>query len=260
MSGLPAGTVIGVGSWRGTGATTTAHALAAVLAGAGDRPWLVEADPAGGVLAARVAGVAAGGLEAVAFPLAGAAREAAGRFAEAACHTGGVRVVAAPGDPFRAWSCHAPRQPWAAALRELDGPVVVDLGRLRGGAPHGAVLDQLDQLLLVCDADPVSIVATADWAGTAGRVSPLDGGLALDIARIVVIDGPHPTERVSRTDVDAELGDRAAGWIPWAPDAVRLLRRGGGVTDRRLRRHAYTHAVAHVASRLRQWMSPGAAA
>ena len=34
------------------------------------------------------------------------------------------------------------RVPWAPALRELDGPVLVDLGRLRGGAPVDAVLAQ----------------------------------------------------------------------------------------------------------------------
>ena len=257
---LGPGTVVGVGTWRGTGATTSAHALAAALAAAGERPWLVEADPAGGVLAARLGGVTAGGLEAVAFPLAGAAREAVGRFADAATEHAGVRVVTAPGDPFRAWACHAPRQPWAAALRDLDGPVVIDLGRLRGAAPHGAVLDQLDQLLLVADADPVSVVATSEWATAAGRVSPPDGGLSLDIARLVVVDSPSVLERVTRTDVAAELGDRFAGWLPWAPDAVRHLQRGGSLDDRRLRRHAFTHAVLHVADQLRTWLAPGAVA
>lgn len=262
MSGAPLGpgTVLGVGSWRGTGATTTAHALAAALAAAGERPWLVEADPAGGVLAARLGGITAGGLETVAFPVPGGARDAVGRFTDAALHHAGIRVVTAPGDPFRAWACHAPRQPWATALRQLDGPVVIDLGRLRGGAPHGAMLDQLDQLLLTTDADPVSVVATTEWAHSAGRVSPLDGGLSLDITRIVVIDSPATHERVTRTDVTAELGDRFAGWLPWAPDAVRHLQRGGGLDDRRLRRHAFTHAVLHVADHLRTWLASGAAA
>ena len=256
---LGAGTVVGVGAWRGVGATATAHALAAALAAAGERPWLVEADPAGGVLAARL-GVTAGALESVAFPLAGAARDAVGRFADAATDHGGIRVVTAPGDAFRAWACHAPRQPWAGALRELDGPVVVDLGRIRGAGPHGAVLDQLDQLLLTCDADPVSVVASTEWAGAAGRVSPIDSGLSLDIARVVVVDSPAVHHRVTRTDVAAELGDRFAGWLPWAPDAVRHLERGGSLDDRRLRRQAYSHAVLHVVDRLRHWLAPEVAA
>ncbi len=257
---LGPGVVIGVGTWRGTGATTTALALAAALTATGERPWLIEADPAGGVLAARLGGVTAGALEAVAFPVAGAARDAVGRFDEVAAVLGGTRLVTAPGDPFRAWACHAPRQPWAGALRRLDGPVVVDLGRLRGAAPHGPVMDQLDQLVLVCDADPVSVVATTEWATAAGRVSPLDAGLALDVVRIVVVDSPASPERVARTDVAAELGDRFAGWLPWAPDAVRHLQRGGTLNDRRLRRHAYTHAVLHVADRLGRWLEAGAAA
>ena len=63
--------IIAVGSWRGTGATTAALLAGACLAVADEAgAWLVEADPAGGVLAGRmhIAAQSVGGLERVAFP------------------------------------------------------------------------------------------------------------------------------------------------------------------------------------------------
>lgn len=258
--------IIGVGCWRGTGATTTAYALAAAMAASGKRPWLVEADPAGGVLAGRVAGMGAradaGGLERIAFPSpAGNGRVSAiERFTDAAVDVAGIRIVAAPGDAFRSWACHAPRQPWSSSLRELDGPVVIDLGRLRGGTPAGALLGQLHQVLLVSDADPVSIVSSVEWAAGLGRAAPTDSGLALDITRVVVVDAPTAHERSSSVDVEAELGDRLAGWLPWAPDAVRHLSGGVGFDDRRLRKQPFCHAVSHLADRLDRWVHGEAAA
>ena len=62
-------TLIAVGSWRGVGASTSALLLAAGAAAAGEQAWLIEADPAGGVLASRADGLAGGmaGLVRVAF-------------------------------------------------------------------------------------------------------------------------------------------------------------------------------------------------
>ena len=105
--------IVGVTSWRGTGATTTALGLAAAFVARGERPWLVEADPAGGVLAARLPRhtVQPGGLGRVAFP--DRRSSAHERFVAAATDVAGMRVVTAAGDPFRAWACHSPRAPWA---------------------------------------------------------------------------------------------------------------------------------------------------
>ena len=125
--------IITVTSWRGVGTTTTSLLLAASLA-EHEPCWLVEADPAGGVLAGRVhlGSRALGALEHIAFPtehLVGV--DAFDSFAH---HRGALRVVAAPADPFKAHACHSPRLPWIPVLHELDGVVVVDVGRLRAGA------------------------------------------------------------------------------------------------------------------------------
>ena len=60
--------IVSVGSWRGTG-TTTAALLCAVAAADEQPVWLIEADPAGGVLAGRltIEGELVGGLEQLSF-------------------------------------------------------------------------------------------------------------------------------------------------------------------------------------------------
>ncbi len=252
--------IVGVSSWRGTGATTTAVALAASLATRAQRPWLIEADPAGGVLAARFrrGALAVGGLEQVAFP--DDRESVAERFARAAAEVAGIRIVTAAGDPFRAWACHAPRLPWAPSLRDLDGPVVVDLGRLRGGTSLQAVLGQLDVLLLTADADVVSVVATMEWSAASGRVAPADAPLPVDVTRIAIVDAPTSFDRIGRTDAVSELGDRFAGWIPWDPEAVRALMNGTSFDDRRLRRSSFVQAAHHLTDRIGEWVRDGVAA
>ncbi|MFN8023881.1 MAG: hypothetical protein U0Q03_20280 [Acidimicrobiales bacterium] len=255
--------IVGIGSWRGTGATTTALAVTSSLVTLGHHPWLVEADPAGGVLAARLPrrSVVAGRLETVAFPDGiGISATPADRLRAAAADVAGMRVITGPGDSFRAWACHSPRQPWAQALRDLDGPVVVDLGRLRGGGPVTEVLRQLDLLLLVTDSDAVSITTAADWATALGRVAPLDIPLALDITRFVVVDTPDALDRVGRSQAETELGTRLLGWLPWEPEAVRALYDTVPLTDRRLRRFGLVPAAQQLADRLVRLVGTEAAA
>jgi hypothetical protein len=253
--------IVGIGGWRGTGATTLATVVASGLAARGRSPWLIEADPAGGVLAARLdLSSTAGGLERIAFPDGRAAGTAVERLADAATVVNGTRVVTSPGDPFRAWACHLPRLPWAPLLRELDEPVLVDLGRIRGAAPNAPLLAQLDVLILVASSDAVAVVSSIEWAGAHGRVSPGDAGLALDITRIAVVETPGSQSSVSRTDVETELGDRFAGWLPWSPTAVDLVERGAAFGDRRLRRQPLVHAVDAVIDRLETWASDEVAA
>jgi len=249
--------IIGVAGWRGVGVTTTAVAAATGIAARGSRPWLVEADPAGSVLAARLGSGAqhVGGLERVAFPT--TKGTIADRLGEVALVSGGVRVVLAPGDPFRAAACHQPRVPWASALHDLAAPVVIDLGTLRPGSPQLPILSLLDVLLLVANPDTVSIVSTLDWAAARGRVGPGGDVLPLDITRVVVVDAPVVCERVSRLDAQTELGDRFAGWLPWSPIGVAQLHRGVGSTDRRLRRDPFVQASHHLAERLADWVDMG---
>ncbi len=245
--------IVGVGTWRGTGATTTALLVARMLSAQGERPWLIEADPAGGTLAGRLPLVPdhAGGLERIAFPAGRLTMTE--RFETVAGDVYGVRLITAPGDPFRGWACHTPRLAWAPSLRELDGPVVIDLGRQHGGAPTSAVLEQLDVLLLTTTPDPVSVVSTLEWARLLGRVSPADAGLPLDLVRLAVVDLPIGHERVPRAHAEDELGDRFAGWLPWSPDVVDLILRGADPTDRRLRRQPLIQATEQLCDRLRTW-------
>ena len=252
--------IIGVGSWRGIGASTVALSLTSAMSSLGHRPWLIEADPAGGTLAARLAldPSDSGGLERIAFPTNhGAVIE---RFEQAATEVAGTRIITAPGDSFRAWACHTPRIAWAAMLGELDGPVVVDLGRLRAGSPLSAVLTHVDQVVVVTNPDVVALLATIEWADALGRASPLDAGLPLDLTRVAIVDSPIVTERVSRTDTEAELGDRFVGWLPWSPSAIELIHRGARFDDRRMRRQPLVQAAQHMVELLESILGDEAAA
>ena len=139
--------IIAVGSWRGTGATTAALLAGACLAVADEAgAWLVEADPAGGVLAGRmhIAAQSVGGLERVAFPTERVSTLAA---FEALAHVAGnLRVVAAPADPFRAHACERPRMPWGASLRGLPGSV----DRVGSAGGSGAAVCMVEGAWLHC--------------------------------------------------------------------------------------------------------------
>lgn len=242
--------IVGVGCWRGTGATTTALLLAVALHAEGRRPWLIEADPAGGVLTGRMHldPPFGGGLERVAFPTdQGSVHE---RFALAATQVAGVRIVAAPADPFRAFTCHTPRVPWAAALRDLDDPVILDVGTIRADSAVWHVLGHLDVLLLAITTEAVSVVATDEWVTARGRVSPAEQGLGIDCAQLVVVDAPVSGESFSRRVLEADLGGRLVGWLPWSTDAVDLLYRGAAFDDRRLRRNPLVAAGIQLVGRL----------
>lgn len=226
--------IVAVGSWRGVGATTTALLLAATLAERDDGAWLIEADPAGGVLAGRMrtAAHAVGGLERVAFASGGAATLEL--FDSAAQVAGTLRVVAAPADPFRAFACHHPRVPWVSALRDLRGSVVIDVGRVRAGTPVWPLLHHADAVLLVASPEVSAAVSAADWIESGGRISPVDPGLVGADLRLAIVDAPGGV-RFSRSTLARSMADRLAGWLPWEPWAVDLLHRGATPTDRRLR-------------------------
>jgi len=239
--------IIAIGAWRGTGATVTALALAAAAAEHGDSAWLVEADPAGGVLAGRVqlAPYAVGGLERVAFPA--ERRAVVEALHEVSQRVGEVNIIAAPADPFRAYSCHQPRVPWSSALAELPGTVVVDVGRLRAGSPAWPLLRAADEVLLVSSPEVAAMVASQEWVQLGGRVSPTEPGLEPDGSRIVVIDTPAGVA-FPRSGLMAELGSACAGWLPWEPTAVDLLYRGASLADRRLRKSPFATAARRLAT------------
>ncbi|MEN9504748.1 MAG: Cellulose biosynthesis protein BcsQ [Actinomycetota bacterium] len=249
--------IVGVASWRAVGATTTALALAQAFAVLGDRPWLIEADPSGGVLGARIDELSGhvGALERIAFGAIEPGRMLTESFRDAARTVAGVRVVAGSGDPFRSWACHQPRHDWVGHLEHLDGTVVVDLGTLRRSAPIRALLERLDLIVLIANPDAVSIVGVLDWIDSGGRVAPGEASSASTIlperVRIAVVDAPLVVERLPRLEIETELGERLAGWIGWSPLAVDHLHRGGALTDRRVQRDPLVPEVLALADRLR---------
>ena len=227
--------IVAVGGWRGVGTTTAALVLGACLAAREGRAWLIEADPAGGTLVGRVdvAEQAIGGLERVAFP--SERLEFAAAMSAVAHPLGGLSIVSAPADPFRASACHQPRVPWQAALDELGGPVVVDVGRLRAGTVSWDVVRRADRMLLVTAAEVSALVGAVDWLHLQGRVSAADAGLGHDEAALLVVDSPAGVG-FERSVVEHDLPGRVAAWLPWEPWAVELVHRGLPPTDRRLRR------------------------
>jgi hypothetical protein len=235
-----------VGGWRGVGATTAALLLATVLADEHDEAWLVEADPAGGVLTGRldVPAHALGGLERVAFPVERAST--AELFSSVSHRLGSLRVVTAPADPFRAFACHHPRAPWVQALADLGSPVVVDVGRIRAGSPVWPLLLAADVVLVVGAPEVTSAVSTAEWIDAAGRVSPADPGLPPGRARAVVVDAPGGLSFGAAT-LEHDLADEWGGWLPWEPATVDLVHRGATADDRRLRRSALVDAARRLA-------------
>lgn len=244
-------TVIAVGSWRGIGASTTALLLASAAAVRGCDAWLVEADPAGGVLASRAPALAGvDSLGRVSFTPSDERIEAA--LQAAARRLGPVSVVTAPWDLFQAWSAIAsPRRPWVDALRRVGDVVVVDVGSLRGGdVPSWPIIERADVLVMVSNPDPAALTSTVSWMDAKGQSAPGVTGLSLDTSRLVVVDTPdHSSERFG-PDVADELGGRLAGWWDWDSKVVDHVLRGGSLDHRAVRRHDLVAAATSTFDRL----------
>ena len=237
--------MIAVGSWRGVGATTSALLLAAGFAAAGVEAWMVEADPAGGVLIGR-----APSLRGTKASLAAAAFvERSGQLDEFIFTSrpfAGAHVFTGASDSFEAWSSVASaRYDWVAQLSRLPGVCIVDVGSLRGGqVPTWSVLDIADAVVLVTSADPVSCMSTVQWAEAKGQSAPGVAGLALDNSRVLIVDAPITAGERFGPAVLSELGDRCAGWWPWEPRTVDAVYRGADLSHRSVRRTSLVQAVA----------------
>lgn len=238
--------IIAVGSWRGVGTTTAALALAASLSRSCDDTWLVEADPAGGVLSARIRfhdGMV-GGLERVAFPVELA--DMATHAQSVAHHLGALRVVSAPADPFRAHACHRPRSPWAPSLRSLGAHVVVDIGRVRVGTPAWPVVEQADLMVVVTTPEVAAVVSSVEWLRDGGHVAGAERGLPDGIGRLLVVDAPGGVG-FPRRRLEQELADELVGWLPWDVSGVDQLHRGEFAPTRLSRRGGVLDAAATLA-------------
>lgn len=235
-----------VGSWRGVGATTAALALAASLSRSCDDTWLVEADPAGGVLSGRIRfhdGMV-GGLERVAFPVEPA--DVPTRASAVAHQLGALRVVSAPADPFRAHACHRPRSPWASALETLGTHVVVDIGRVRVGTPVWPVVEQADVVLVVTTPEVAAVVSSVEWLRDGGRVAGGEQGLPDGVGRLLVVDAPGGVG-FPRHRLEQELAAELVGWLPWDVAGVEQLHRGEFTPTRLSRRGGVLDAASDLA-------------
>jgi len=243
--------IVAVAGWRGVGTTTASLLLASALASQSDADidaaWLIEADPAGGVLAGRlqVSSTVLGGLEQLCFPPAGISIDPVA----VAARTGSLSIVLAPADPFRADACHRARLPLIETLASLESPVVIDVGRLRAASPSRPLVARADAVLVVTSPEVSSAVSTVEWLQAAGRTSSLDAALENVDLSMLVVDSPCGVAFPEST-VRSELGDRLAAWLPWEPRTVDAVHHGTSIADRHQRRSRLAGAVIELARNL----------
>ena len=240
--------IVAVAGWRSVGVSTAALLLAAAAVAQGEQAWLVEADPAGGVLAGRSVLLAGRPGEIAELAL---GRSPVESLLSSDPLLGGVRVVLGAPDPFAAWSSLAnPRVGWIDAVRRLPGVVVVDAGSMRGGAtPAWRLIDIADVVVMVATSDPVSVVSTLAWCDAKGQSAPDVTGLLVE-PRLLVVDAPGAVERLDAGSLTSALGGRLVGWWPWEPPVVDAVLRGATLDHRRLARQQLTRAVVSTTAML----------
>lgn len=217
------------------GVTTTSVALVGVWP-EGRRVLLVEADPWGGMLAARLGLSDHPGL----VSLAAAARHGLDeglvwRHAQQAAD--GVAVIVAPPSPEHARSAlgdlAGPLAAWCGAQDAVD--VVADCGRLTSDPESLPLLRRADRVLMV-------VRPTVDQLRPAAlRFESLDG-LGVEASLLLVGDGPYGPE-----EVEESLGVPVTGSVAWDPPAAVTLGGGGG---RDVRRSPLVRSAASLADRL----------
>jgi len=233
-----------VGSVRGApGATTLALALSLELAGRSRQVLLMEADPAGGVLAARLGIPISPGL----VDITAAAHHRA--IIEVAEHnvqqlTLTLCVLPSPSSARQASAALDALVPdLAPLLTETTGDVVVDVGRLLAGSPSTRLADTADVVVLV--VRPV----VSELAALVPRLRELrDDGAECVVA---VVDAPprSPEEPASPAEVvDVLRGAAQVVRLPHDPLAVRLL--FADAAGRRWPRTRLAVAVSQLADRL----------
>jgi hypothetical protein len=137
-----------------------------------------------------------------------------------------------------------------SALATLDGPVLVDVGRLRPGSSAGALLAALDVLLLVTSDDPISVASSLMWADLGGRVAAQGGEVDSWRVSLCAVEQPTAAHRVGAAELARAGEGRWLGSLPWSPFAVRHLHAGVSPRDRRLRRDPLVLAADHLAVEL----------
>jgi hypothetical protein len=201
--------VVAFGSIRSCGVTTLALSLAATWP-TGRRALLVEADPAGGTLAAGSGWPTEPSLES----LAAAAR----RGGEAAlvwehCHElpGGAAVLAGPSSTDHTRSALRMAGGLLGRLVELDADVLVDCGRLDPGSAALGLWEQAERVVLAVRPRLADLHALAAWLDA----HPAGGHR---VGLVTVGDGLYPDGEIA-----GALGVEVLARLPWDPDAATAL-------------------------------------
>ena len=206
--------MVALGSVRSCGVSTLAVALTATWP-RGRRVLLIEADPAGGTLAAASGWPPEPGL----VSLAAAARR---RFDPTLlwehCQVlpGGAAVLAGPASADQARGALGMLGGLAGHLDSLDADVVVDCGRLDLGSLSMPVWEGAGRQVLLARPRLADLHALAAWTEThpAGTrpTEPSRAGL------VVVGDGPYPDAEIAEA-LDVEVLSR----LPWDPRGAAAI-------------------------------------
>jgi hypothetical protein len=227
--------VVAFGSVRSCGVTTMALSLAATWP-PGHRVLLVEADPAGGTLAAGSGWPAEPSL----MSLAAAAR----RGGEPAlvwehCHRlpGGAAVLAGTSSTDHARSALGMAGDLLGRLGELDVDVLMDCGRLEPSSAALGPWERAERMVLAVRPRLADLHALAGWL----EARPSEGHR---LGLVTVGDGPYPDGEIA----DA-LGVEVLARLPWDPDAVSALV-SVPASSRELRLASLVRAARTLADRL----------
>ena len=223
------------------GVTTAAIALA-LAAGPEPVSLIVEADPAGGDLAARCDLAVSPGLGS----LAASARNGAALDLT-------VNVQALPAGPYALLAPPSPDLTTSAldalgdrlidGLSMWDGTVVADCGRWQPGGPAARLVRAADAVLVVLRPTVEGVEHVR------GRLGEITAAAMGPIGALVVGDRPYPAAEVA----DA-LGIPLAGTLPLDPKAVRGLERR--TIGAEARRSTIVRAARSTLDAMSQWPQP----
>jgi len=219
------------------GVTTTAVALAATWP-PHRRCLLIEADPFGGVIAARYGLGDTPGLSSLAAEARrGLDDEAVWRHAQ---HLpGGVPVLVGPATAEEARAVlrdlGGALSAWSTGRGEID--VIIDCGRITAGSP---VID------LVGAAGPTMVLVRPTLDQLRPAVHRLEALAASGVGAALLLVGDEP---YGAAEVAAALQTRVEGGIAWDPRSAAVLTGAHGAV-RDLRRSPLVRSIATLAERL----------
>lgn len=202
---------------------------------------MVEADPAGGTLAALAGWPAEPGL----VSLAAAARRAAEPslvFEHCQHLPGGAAVLAGPARGDQARSSLAMLAPLLGRLGELDADVLVDCGRLEYTSAVLGIFERAAQSNRECSAVLVSRGRLVDLQAVASWLDAHPAGPGTGL--VIVGDGPYPDAEITEA-----LGLSVLGRMPWDPGIPEALV-ARSASDRRLRMAPLARAARTLAEHL----------